>query len=99
MTGRQVIAALQRLGFEKVRQKGNHVTLRHPTTLLNSCDMPFDSAYWRSRKRGDRRCHRLSQAWTHTWKRPQDGRNFTVVSSTRSVISSSPNCVLVMRCT
>ncbi|MDT7973373.1 MAG: type II toxin-antitoxin system HicA family toxin [Armatimonadota bacterium] len=38
------------MGFEKVRQKGSHVTLRHPTTLLNSCDMPFDSAYWRPRK-------------------------------------------------
>ncbi len=30
VSGRQLIAALERLGFEVVRQKGSHCFLRHP---------------------------------------------------------------------
>lgn len=30
ISGREVVAALQRLGYEVVRQKGSHVRLRHP---------------------------------------------------------------------
>ncbi len=30
VTGKQLIAALERLGFEMVRQKGSHHLLRHP---------------------------------------------------------------------
>jgi len=30
LTGREVIAALERHGFDRVRQSGSHVILRHP---------------------------------------------------------------------
>ena len=30
VSGKQLIAALERLGFEVVRQKGSHCFLRHP---------------------------------------------------------------------
>lgn len=29
-SGREVVAALQRIGYEQVRQRGSHVRLRHP---------------------------------------------------------------------
>ena len=31
ISGRQAIAALEKLGYQVVRQKGSHVRLRHPT--------------------------------------------------------------------
>ncbi|MBY0111426.1 MAG: type II toxin-antitoxin system HicA family toxin [Phycisphaerales bacterium] len=31
ISGRQAVAALKRLGYEVVRQKGSHLRLRHPT--------------------------------------------------------------------
>lgn len=31
ISGRQAVAALERLGYEVVRQKGSHLRLRHPT--------------------------------------------------------------------
>lgn len=31
ISGRQAIAALSRIGYEVVRQKGSHVRMRHPT--------------------------------------------------------------------
>ena len=30
ISGRQAVAALQRLGYESVRQKGSHIRMRHP---------------------------------------------------------------------
>lgn len=30
LTGREVVAALARLGFERIRQRGSHEFLRHP---------------------------------------------------------------------
>ncbi len=30
LTGKQVVRALQKVGFEVIRQKGSHVFLRHP---------------------------------------------------------------------
>jgi predicted RNA binding protein YcfA (HicA-like mRNA interferase family) len=32
-SGRQVVAALQRIGYVVVRQKGSHLRLRHPNDL------------------------------------------------------------------
>ncbi|HEX8875310.1 MAG TPA: type II toxin-antitoxin system HicA family toxin [Phycisphaerales bacterium] len=31
ISGRQAVAALERLGYEVVHQKGSHLRLRHPT--------------------------------------------------------------------
>jgi predicted RNA binding protein YcfA (HicA-like mRNA interferase family) len=31
ISGRQAVAALERLGYEVVRQKGSHMRLRHPS--------------------------------------------------------------------
>jgi len=39
ITGRQVVAALKRLGFQEVRQKGSHVTLHNPATGT-TCTVP-----------------------------------------------------------
>ena len=30
LSGRQVLAALQRLGFEEIHRKGSHVKMEHP---------------------------------------------------------------------
>jgi len=32
LTARELVRALEKAGFEFQRQKGSHVTLRHPTT-------------------------------------------------------------------
>jgi predicted RNA binding protein YcfA (HicA-like mRNA interferase family) len=32
VSGREVIRALERLGFEQVRQRGSHITLKRETT-------------------------------------------------------------------
>lgn len=34
LSGRQVLAALQRLGFVEVHQKGSHVKMKHPDGRL-----------------------------------------------------------------
>ncbi|MEK7396158.1 MAG: type II toxin-antitoxin system HicA family toxin [Candidatus Poribacteria bacterium] len=39
ITGRQVIAALKRLGFEEIRQHGSHVTLYHHVKN-STCTVP-----------------------------------------------------------
>ncbi|MCX7969624.1 MAG: type II toxin-antitoxin system HicA family toxin [Armatimonadetes bacterium] len=39
ITGRQVVAALKRLGFQEIRQKGSHVTL-HKTKTSATCTVP-----------------------------------------------------------
>jgi predicted RNA binding protein YcfA (HicA-like mRNA interferase family) len=31
ISGRDVVKALQKIGYEVVRQKGSHIRLRHPT--------------------------------------------------------------------
>lgn len=40
MTGRQVIIALKRLGFEIIRQHGSHATLNHSSTGA-TCTVPI----------------------------------------------------------
>lgn len=42
MTGRQVIIALKRLGFEIIRQRGSHITLNHQVTGA-TCTVPIHS--------------------------------------------------------
>jgi predicted RNA binding protein YcfA (HicA-like mRNA interferase family) len=42
VTGKQVIAALERLGFQKIRQKDSHVTLHNPVTG-KTCTVPVHS--------------------------------------------------------
>jgi predicted RNA binding protein YcfA (HicA-like mRNA interferase family) len=39
VTGKQVVNALKRLGFQEVRQKGSHVTLHNPFTG-KTCTVP-----------------------------------------------------------
>lgn len=34
LTGRQIVAALERLGFVEVHRKGSHVKMRHPDGRL-----------------------------------------------------------------
>jgi predicted RNA binding protein YcfA (HicA-like mRNA interferase family) len=34
LSGRQVVAALQRLGFEEIHRKGSHVKMKHPDGRL-----------------------------------------------------------------
>jgi predicted RNA binding protein YcfA (HicA-like mRNA interferase family) len=34
LTGRQIVAALERLGFIEVHRKGSHVKMRHPDGRL-----------------------------------------------------------------
>lgn len=38
ISGKQAVAALERLGYQQVRQKGSHIRLRHPT---NSARLPL----------------------------------------------------------
>jgi predicted RNA binding protein YcfA (HicA-like mRNA interferase family) len=40
VTGKQVVNALKRLGFQEVRQKGSHVTLHNPFTG-KTCTVPI----------------------------------------------------------
>lgn len=42
VTARQVVRALKRLGFQKVRQKGSHLTLHNPETGA-VCTVPIHS--------------------------------------------------------